>query len=223
MSHEQTRPSNTLLVGSADCPCDAKTHRPVLVAVTGGPGAGKTAVVEMASRALCHHVAIVPEAASIVFGGGFPRGPDDYERKASQRAIFSVQRELETIVLERPTIAVGLCDRGTIDGLAYWPGRQDELFEAFGTTRALELSRYAAVIHLRTPSSAHGYDHSNHLRTESAAEAAAIDAKIADVWRDHPNRVVIESEADFVTKAVRAVEAIRRALPKCCAPTLGPI
>jgi hypothetical protein len=47
-------------------------HDARLVAVTGGPGAGKTAVLELAARSLCEHVAILLEAATIVFGGGFP-------------------------------------------------------------------------------------------------------------------------------------------------------
>ena len=68
--------------------------------LTGGPGAGKTAVLELALRSLCKHVAVLPEAAAIVFGGGFPRRTSVPARKAAQRAIFHVQRESERLVLE---------------------------------------------------------------------------------------------------------------------------
>jgi predicted ATPase len=45
------------------------TH-PKLVVLTGGPGAGKTALLEVVRRHFCEHVVVLPEAASIVFGGG---------------------------------------------------------------------------------------------------------------------------------------------------------
>ncbi len=43
------------------------------VVLTGGPGAGKTAALEVIRRLYAPHVQVLPEAASIVFGGGFPR------------------------------------------------------------------------------------------------------------------------------------------------------
>ena len=68
-----------------------------LIQIAGGPGAGKTAVLELAKRDLGRHVQILPEAASIVFGGGFPRLKDDVARRSAQRAIYHVQNELEVI------------------------------------------------------------------------------------------------------------------------------
>ena len=38
--------------------------------LTGGPGAGKTAVLEVVRRTFCEHVTVLPEAASILFMGG---------------------------------------------------------------------------------------------------------------------------------------------------------
>ena len=43
------------------------------VVLTGGPGAGKTAVMEAAKQIFAQDVMILPEAASIVYSGGFPR------------------------------------------------------------------------------------------------------------------------------------------------------
>jgi len=205
-----------LVLGMARCRCEAASHRTKLVAITGGPGAGKTAVLEMASRAFCEHVAILPEAASIVFGGGFPRRSSDAARRAAQRAIFDVQREVERLAIDEGSIAVALCDRGTLDGLAYWPGSSDELFQSVHTTRESELARYSAVVHLRTPADGQGYDHSNALRIESAGEAAKIDARIALAWDGHPDRHFIATSEDFVEKAIRALKLIRETLPECC-------
>ena len=43
------------------CHCKRTTHGdPALVVITGGPGAGKTAVLEVARRYLCEHIAVLP-------------------------------------------------------------------------------------------------------------------------------------------------------------------
>ena len=55
------------------CDCSQK-HVARRVVLTGGPGAGKTATLELIRRSsFCEHVQILPESAGIVFGGGFPR------------------------------------------------------------------------------------------------------------------------------------------------------
>lgn len=181
--------------------------------MTGGPGAGKTAVLELVRHSLCEHVKVLPEAAGIVFGGGFPRSPSDQSKRAAQRAIFYVQRELEAAV-EDDGLAIVLCDRGTVDGGAYWPGPGD-LWTATGTTLDDQLARYHAVIHLRTP--IRGYNHRNPLRVESALEARAIDDRIARLWSRHPRRFEVPAESDFLTKAAHAIRILREQLPACCA------
>jgi predicted ATPase len=197
----------------ADCGC-TELHPPRRIVLTGGPGAGKTAVLETMRKTLCHHVRIVPESASIVFGGGFPRGPALELQRAGQRAIFYVQRELETAVMIED-VSIALCDRGTIDSLAYWPGPGD-FWAAVGTTLEAQLARYHAVIHLRTPTSGNGYNHQNPLRIETVAEAAAIDARIAEAWASHPRRFEVPSTVDFLEKVQRAIEIVRGELPACC-------
>lgn len=103
-----------------ECPC-TKRHEGHRVVLTGGPGAGKTAVLELIRQSFCAHVLVLPEAAGILFGGGFPREPDVAVQRAAQRAIFFVQRELESAA-DASDAAIVLCDRGTVDGAAYWPG-----------------------------------------------------------------------------------------------------
>jgi hypothetical protein len=137
-------------------------------------------------------------------------------RRAAQRAIYRIQREVEVLVEEEQQAAIALCDRGTVDGLAYWPGTPESYWSSLSTTYEQELGRYAAVIHLETPGMAQGYNHSNQLRVESAEQAIAIDRRIADAWKLHPRRFVVASAADFVEKAARAVEFVRAELPSCC-------
>lgn len=203
-------------LGIHACEC-VRPHVRKRIVLTGGPGAGKTVVLELVRQYICQHMVVLPEAASILFGGGFPRGSGAAQRAAAQRAIFHVQRELEAVGDGESPSAIVLCDRGTVDGAAYWPegGGRETLWSAVGVTRAEELRRYDAVIHLRTPSAA-TYNHRNPLRTESASEAALIDERIAEAWAGHPRRVFVESTTDFFEKALRTVEALRTELPRCC-------
>jgi predicted ATPase len=196
------------------CDCD-RQHHTRRVVLTGGPGAGKTAVLELVRATACRHVRVLPEAASIVFGGGFPRHDGFEERRAAQRAIFHVQRELEALG-EAEGAAILLCDRGTLDGLAYWPGNPGDLWAAVHSTPEAELQRYAAVIHLRTPAHSEGYNRGNPIRTETAQAAALIDARIAEVWADHPGVTTIPASGDFLVKANAALDVIRSELPGCC-------
>jgi predicted ATPase len=205
-------------LGAWHCGCSRTQHDPRLVVLTGGPGAGKTAVLEIIRHHFCEHVLVLPEAAGLIFKGGFPRRPGSPARQAAQRAIFRVQRELEWLALEEKKAAIVLCDRGTLDGVAYWPQGCESFFAANGTTRDEEMKRYSAVIHLRTPPASVGYNHTNPLRIESAEEAAAIDGAILDVWAEHPQRVIVDSTDDFIEKAARAVAAVRDLVPACCRP-----
>jgi hypothetical protein len=161
-------------------------------------------------------VGALPEAAGIVFGGGFPRHATEAGAHAAQRAIFHMQRELERLVVGERQVAVALCDRGTLDGMAYWPDSALPFESDLGVTRAAELERYAAVIHLRTPEVDRGYNNDNPLRIESAESARALDERILAAWEGHPQRTVVESTDDFVEKAVYALELIQAQLPGCC-------
>jgi predicted ATPase len=189
-------------------------HKRKTIVLTGGPGAGKTAVLELVRQEFCAHIHVLPEAAGIVFGGGFPRNGSLEWRRGAQRAIFFVQRELERTGQEE-NAAIVLCDRGTVDGAAYWPG-PESLWDSVGTTLERELSRYDAVIHLRTPPIDGGYNHTNPLRFESALAAAEIDAQLLTIWSGHPRRFVVPPSPDFLEKAARTVEILKAEMPDCC-------
>lgn len=199
-----------------ECPCQHLKHDTKLVVLTGGPGAGKTAVLEMMKKMLCEHVAILPESASIIFGGGFWRLETPTGRTAAQKAIFHIQRDMEELVLNEKKWALGLCDRGTLDGVAYWPSDEETFWSTLGTSRDIEYRRYQAVIHLRSPSETHGYNHKNPLRIETALQAQSIDEKIHLIWSGHPKYRQVESSANFMEKANRAIQLISQELPECC-------
>ncbi len=198
------------------CACN-RVHAPVFIALTGGPGAGKTAVLEVVRRHFCEHVVVLPEAATILFSGGFPRRGDLPARKAAQRAIFRVQCELEAMVRDERRACVVLCDRGTLDGAAFWPASSSSYFAEVGTTVERELARYARVIHLRTPDALR-YDHVNPVRTETPEQARACDLRILAAWSGHPRRTIVEATVDFVAKLTTTLTLIDGEIPACCRP-----
>jgi predicted ATPase len=200
--------------GLRSCGHDHPGAEPRFIVLTGGPGAGKTAVLDIARQRFCQHVLIVDEAASILFGGGFPRADRPASRRAAQRAIYHVQLELEAVARAEGACIV-LCDRGTLDGLAYWPGDWASFFAELATTRERDFRRYEAVIHLRTPAHEH-YSQVNPLRLESAERAAEIDRHILRVWDGHPRRYAIDGEVDFLVKASKALALVEAELPACC-------
>lgn len=206
--------------GHLNCGCKHTGGPTEFIVLTGGPGAGKTAVLEMVLKEFCRHVTVIPESASIIFGGGFFRRNNLPAKKGAQRAIFKVQNELETIVKEEAIASIGVCDRGTLDGLAYWPESEQEFWKQLNSTKEKEYARYKAVIHLRTPRADQGYNWDNPVRVESVEEALAIDEKLLQIWSGHPDRHIIESHNSFMEKMSQAIEAIRSHLPDCCQEAL---
>ncbi len=67
------------------------------IVLTGGPGGGKTTAADLFRRELGERVVIVPESATILFAGGFPRSKQVDACRSAQAAVFHVQRSLEDV------------------------------------------------------------------------------------------------------------------------------
>ncbi len=187
-----------------------KRKLPKKIVLTGGPGAGKTAVLEIIQRQFSKIYATIPESASILYGGGFPRALSREERRWVQKAIYHTQDCAEHVGVLRAGKAQALvCDRGTLDGLAYWPGTSQGFFHAVGSSLLHELHRYDVVIHMETAATGSGYDLGNPLRIESLAEARQLDQKIQRVWSKHPKRYFVGSRASFMEKIDEVFSILR--------------
>ncbi len=183
----------------------------IKIAVTGGPSGGKTTLIETLKKEFGKEITVVPEAASILYGGGFPRKKSTFSRIATQRAIYFTQRELEAVAVEEAANSMIVFDRGSLDSIAYWPNDEDDFFKNISSDKISELARYDWVIHLDTAAS-ENYDSSNPIRTETHVEALLLNEKIKLAWNGHPRRVVINSNGDFLAKITKSIQVIKSIL-----------
>lgn len=183
------------------------------VVFTGGPAAGKTAVIDVLRRHLEGRVAVLPEAATILFTGGFPRPADVAGRRHVQQAIFQVQRSIEGIYgIEHPDVP-HICDRGGLDGAAYWPGGLARFLGAMGTTLDSEYRRYDAVIFMETSAyDETAYPTENPYRTETPAQARKIDRTLREIWEGHPRFFLVGREVRFYEKVASCLFALSEVL-----------
>ena len=180
----------------------------IRIVVTGGPSGGKTTLIQALEKEMRGKVAVVPEAASILYRGGFPRMTTTPGRVAAQRSICLVQRELEELVAQdHPTASAIVCDRGSLDSIAYWPDAAPDFFQSLNTTESVELARYQWVIHLDT-ADADSFDTTNPVRTESYNQALELNQKIKDAWAHHSQRIIIPHSSEFLGKITKAKQTI---------------
>src|SRR5687768_8961030 len=179
------------------------------IVLTGGPGGGKTTAVDLFRREIGERVVIVPEAATMLFRGGFPRSNEIHARKSAQSAIFHVQRHLEDVQSALYPERILLCDRGTVDSAAYWPGGADEFFDFVGTSLAKELTRYDAVLFFETAAAGGmSIEGGNPVRIETNEQAVELDLRLRDLWLQHPRAIVVPRHPSFVKKIMLGLASL---------------
>lgn len=171
------------------------------IVLTGGPGGGKTTAADLFRREIGERVVVVPEAATLLFSGGFPRSNAPLALHAAQKAIYHVQRNLEEAQAALFPERILLCDRGTVDGAAYWPDEPHGFFGAVGSTLETELGRYDAVIFFETAAAGGlNIEGGNPVRNESIEQALAVDQRLRALWSKHPKFVLVPHNASFFKK-----------------------
>ena len=195
------------------------------IAITGGPCAGKTSLINKIERIKnlfegCL-LLLVPEAATILNKGNmtFHNAGGD---STFQEQILNLQLQLEEsaritangyLKKEPNKKVVVICDRGLLDGAAYFEDQEkfDVILNRRSITREDALARYVAVIHL--VSTAVGaidfYTTSDGTpRSEKPSEAVELDKKCCEIWSKHPHFFKIDNSFKFYDKLEKAVATI---------------
>jgi thymidylate kinase len=194
----------------------------VKVVLTGGPCAGKTSCLRALRAHFNEQVVAVPEAATLLLDGGFP--PPGHERvrasqddwiRSFQAAILSLQQTLEE-TCERLARSCGarliVCDRGVLDGAAYWPGGRAAFLSHFELSLEDCFARYRHVLHLQSLAEAHPHRYgsqNNAIRYEDVAAARAVERAVRAAWEGHPGLIVVPAEEEPQVKIARVLEHVR--------------
>ncbi len=185
------------------------------IVLTGGPGGGKTTALDIFRREFRNGLVIVPEAATILFENGLKRGESFEDFKRVQLGIYHLQKSLEAVFERSNPGSCLLCDRGTLDSIAYWPNGPETFFKEINSSFEQELDRYDAVIFFETAAaSGDSITSNNPQRTETAKQAIELDQKLQAIWSRHPNYHFIPSGNSFVEKVQKGLSTIE-SLVKC--------
>jgi len=204
------RPTSRLLKWQMSSALE-QTNGRCRIVVTGGPGGGKTTAADLVRREIGERVVVVPEAATLLFSGGFPRSGELHARRSAQCAIYHVQRNLEDVQSALYPDRILLCDRGTVDGAAYWPDQHVGFFEAVGSTHAKELERYDAVIFFESAAvGGISIEGGNPTRIESNQQALELDHRLRLLWSGHPRFIVVPHNASFVKKVMLGLATLEQ-------------
>ena len=144
----------------------------------------------------CHRIAIIHAGKLAALGS-----TTELKQVFAGRAIFEVQHSLEDVQAARYPERVLLCDRGTVDGAAYWPDGAAEFFATMNSTYEAELARYDVVLFFET--SAVGgirFEGGNRYRTESNEQAIALDSRLRKLWSPHPRFHLVPHSTSFLRK-----------------------
>lgn len=183
------------------------------IVLTGGPGGGKTTALDLIRREFNGKIASVPESATMIFSGGIERSSSTNVLRAQQTAIFNLQKHLEDIQRATHPECLVLCDRGTLDGLAYWPGSEDDFFTQMNSSMEEEFARYDAVIFFETAAkSGESIRSNNPIRNESEQAAIALDKKLQNIWSQHPNFNLVGSSESFIRKVMFGIMTIENVI-----------
>ncbi len=163
---------------------------PFRVVITGGPCAGKTEVWRFLGEAFPGGVP-VPEAATQLILDG--KSEDSLGVEGFQRAVYERQLALEEGGRENGLLL--LCDRGLLDGLAYFPS----LFACLDVSREEVLNRYAVVIQvevIRDPRAYSLHFSNNPARHEDHTRALALEIELERIYEKHPTYVFLSGSLE---------------------------
>jgi predicted ATPase len=194
-----------------------------VIVITGGPCGGKSTFMKMAKAHLEKQgffVVIIPEAARQLIAAGFhpvktpwkqDTGFQELVLKTILETEFHYFDVLNEMNIDQPVVF--LCDRGTVDGIAYIgkASFENNILDKFSLTYSDLRDRYSGVIGLVSAADgAPEFYKMDDEREEDLEEAALLDKRTMGAWRLHQHFSVIDNSTDFPAKINRALAALNR-------------
>ena len=192
----------------------------IKIVITGGPCGGKSSAAEAIRSVFApkgYTVLFVSETATELIRGGV--APWTCGTTAEYQACLMKLQLKKEDVFEEAAATMGaekvllVCDRGALDSKAYMTeGEFQREIRAMGQTEQALLHRYHAVFHL--VSAAKGAEcfyttDNNSARTETPTQAADLDDRALEAWKEHPYCYKIEPAPNFGEKLNRLTDAIQ--------------
>ena len=193
--------------------------RIVRILLTGGPGSGKSGIMELLKPEM-PDFQFVPEVASILIGqAGIHPGKTAGSVRRFQTTLYPIQVLFETTSTE---IAMDdgkkglVLDRGRVDAAVYFSGGVEEYEKVLGTTVTRDYGEYDLVICLAVPPP-EIYEIirlNNPARGESYSLASYLGGEIREVWQNHHNFAYIPNLGSWEEKVAMVRSVIREFLIK---------
>ena len=189
------------------------------IVITGGPCGGKSTAMSRIMKEmnkLGYTVLFVAETASELINGGITP-TNCVSNTEFQKCLFDLQLSKEKTFMRAAQKMEGekciiVYDRGALDNKAYMSKEEfAEVMDYLGMDEVQLRDNYDAVFHLVT--AAEGAESfytlaNNQARTETPAQARAIDKRIISAWTGHPHLRVIDNSTDFEGKMQRLIAEI---------------
>lgn len=183
----------------------------VQIALTGGPGGGKTEALRSIQSRYQEKgwlVVCIPETATDLILSGLD-GRETLPNVSFQQAQLRLQRFKEDLYRQNaqdngnPNILI-ICDRGLLDGAAFIDPKQFyPLLDQEGLSPEDVLKRYDAIFHMTTAAKGNGKGYTlsnNPARAETPDQAAEEDDHLLRIYQDHPNHFIIDPASSLPLK-----------------------
>jgi len=190
-------------------------HAVPAIVLTGGPGGGKSTLLDRcaAEPTLAQRIVVLEEAIHGMRGCGLAPRSKEFQC-AMVAAQIAAEDALGRTMAGGPKQAL-VTHRGTLDPGAFWQSfghPRRSFFEMSRLTLQDHYRRYDLVLHLesaavRLPEAYVRFPLAH--RPESVAEAARLDGLLGELWSGHPRYTRFEATPDIETKLRRCMRVIR--------------
>lgn len=192
------------------------------ICLTGGPSTGKTSVINAVIKdfsELGYHVIVIPETATSFINNGIrPFGDNALPPVTFQKLVIESQLSKEKIA-ELAAEALGsdkviiICDRGSLDGIAYVTSEEwEQTLKEQGVNARDLLSSYNAILYMEGREELFTTENNKARYESSAEEALEKGRKVLKSYLSHDNLRVIQPREEMKDKETEVINIIANML-----------